>query len=171
MHVERVGLRCFIPAFRLNFMFQSAVVEYEGWSTHSHNHAISLQNHGAGHDTIPYIKAMDIPFHLIYGSLICVKRLQRDRQNKKGNLQTPGRHQNMITKYLSVGLWSWFSYQQVALNVLFQMRYESIPYSKKQPSDRQRGWDTSCFHPIQALFCLLFCTVRSSWGLHTSLLI
>ena len=77
---------------------------YEGWSTHSHNHAISLQNHGAGHDTIPYIKAMDIPFHLIYGSLICVKRLQRYRQNKKGNLQTPGRHQNMITKYLSIGL-------------------------------------------------------------------
>ena len=90
----------------INWGIESEAIKYEGWSTHSHNHAISLQNHGAGHDTIPYIKAMDIPFHLIYGSLICVKRLQRDRQNKKGNLQTPGRHQNMITKYLSVGLWS-----------------------------------------------------------------
>ena len=29
MHVERVELRCFIPTFRLNFMFQSAVVEYD----------------------------------------------------------------------------------------------------------------------------------------------
>ena len=33
------------------------------------------------------------------------------------------------------------------------------------------SWDTSCFHPTQALFCLLPCTVRSSWGLHPSLLI
>ena len=145
--------------------------EYEGRSQGTFPHAISLQPLGVGHATIPHIKAMDVPFHLIYGSLICAKRLKSDRQNKEGCLQTPAGRQNMIIKYLSVGLWSWFSYQQVALNVLFHMRYDSMPYSKKQPSDRQRGWDISCFHPIQALFCLLFCTVRSTWGLHTCLLI
>ena len=67
----------------------------------------------------------------------------------------------MIIKYLSVGQWSWFSYQQVALNVLFHMRYDSMSYSKKQPSDKQRGWDTSCFHPTQPLFCFCFAHWRS----------
>ena len=34
---------------------------------------------------------------------------------------------------------SYFSYQQVALNPLFQMRYDSLANSKKQRSDSQRG--------------------------------
>ena len=37
-------------------------------------------------------------------------------------------------------------YQQLAQTLLFQMRYDSLPNSKKQPSDRQRGWCTPCFH-------------------------
>ena len=90
-------------------------------------------------------------------------------QNVELHSKTPGGRQNMIIKYLSVGQGSWFSNQQVALNVLFNMRYESIPYSKKQPSDRQRGWDTSCFHPLK--HCLLCCTLTFTWGLHASLLI
>ena len=49
---------------------------YEGWFTHSHNHAISMQPLGIGHTTIPHMKAKDAPFQLIYGSLIYSKGLQ-----------------------------------------------------------------------------------------------
>ena len=62
----------------------------------------------------------------------------------------------MIIKYLSVGQWSWFSYQHVALNVLFQMRYESTPNSKKQPSDRQRAETPPVFTPLKAWFVYCF---------------
>ena len=58
----------------------------------------------------------------------------------------------MIIKYLSVGQWSWFLYQQVALNVLFQMRYDSMPYSKKQPGDRQRAETPPVFIPHKHCF-------------------
>ena len=61
-------------------------------------------------------------------------------QNVELHSKTPGGRQNMIIKYLSVGQGSWFSNQQVALNVLFHMRYDSMPYSKKQPSDRPKCW-------------------------------
>ena len=76
-------------------------------------------------------------------------------------LVDPRSSQNMITKYLSVGQWSWILYQQVALDALFQMRYGSLPNSKKQPSDSQRGRETSCFHIKAWLFCLLLCTLSS----------
>ena len=100
------------------------------------------------------MKAMDVPFHLIYDSLICFKGLQSDRPKCKRLLADPGEYQNMIIKYLSVGLQSWFSYQQVALNPLFQMRYDSLANSKKQPSDSQRGWSNSCFHITLVLLFL-----------------
>ena len=106
------------------------------------------------------LKLIDVAFHLIYGSLICVNRLQSDRQNKKGCLLTSGGHQYMIIKYLSVGLWSWFSYQQVALNVLFQMRYGSLLNSNKQPSDSLRAEATPVFSSQQYCcfsFVLRFC--------------
>ena len=82
------------------------VDQYEGRFRETLNVFISLQPLGVGHAAIPHIKAMDVPFHLIYGSLICAKRLQSDRQNKVGCLQTPAGRQNMIIKYLSVGKWS-----------------------------------------------------------------
>ena len=44
---------------------------YEGGFTRSDPYAISLQILGVGHATISHINAMDVPFHLIYGSLIC----------------------------------------------------------------------------------------------------
>jgi len=75
---------------------------------------------------------------------------------KEGCLQTPAGHQNMIIKYQSVGQWSWFSYQHVALNVLFQMRYDSLPNSKKQLSDRQRGWTPSVFTQLKDCFAYCF---------------
>ena len=47
--------------------------------------------------------------------------------------------------------------QQIAQTLLFQMRYDSLPNSKKQPSDRQRGWCTPCFHITSVLLSpLLF---------------
>ena len=123
---------------------------------------------------------MDVPFHLIYDSLICFKGLQSDRPKCKRLLADPGEYQNMIIKYLSVGLQSWFSYQQVALNPLFQMRYDSLPNSEKQPSDSQRGSSNSCFHISLVLFLLpasKTClsnlvshsvTSWSRWGYHIS---
>ena len=44
---------------------------YEGGLSISFSAIISLQPLGVGHATIPHIKAIDVPFHLIYGSLIC----------------------------------------------------------------------------------------------------
>ena len=76
---------------------------YEGYLTYKVTDAVTQQPLGAGHATIAYIKAMDVLFHLTYGSQICAKRLQSDRQNKEGCLQTPAGHKNMIIKYLSVG--------------------------------------------------------------------
>ena len=77
---------------------------YEGNLTYKVTDAVTQQPIVAGDDTIHHIKAIDVPFHLIYGSLICAKRLQSERQNKKECLETPGGHQNMIIEYLSVGL-------------------------------------------------------------------
>ena len=82
------------------------ILIYEAGVIKSETGVIFLQPLGTGHATIPHIKAMDVPFHLIYGSLICAKRLKSDRQNKEGCLQTPAGRQNMIIKYLSVGQWS-----------------------------------------------------------------
>ena len=82
------------------------VLLYEGGLSISFSALISLQPLGMGHATIPHIKAIDVPFHLIYGSLMCAKRFQSDRQNKEGCSQTPGGHQYMIIKYLSVGQWT-----------------------------------------------------------------
>ena len=45
--------------------------------------SVTLQPMDENQATIPEMKAMDVPFYLIHGSLICVKRLQSDRQNKE----------------------------------------------------------------------------------------
>ena len=72
------------------------------------------------------------------------------------SLVDPGAFQNMIIKYLSVGLQSSFSYQQVALNVLFQMRSESFPNSNKQPSDSLRAETPPVFITIKHCFAYCF---------------
>ena len=46
------------------------------------------------HATIPQMKAMDVPCHLVYGSLICVKGLQSDRPKCRGMLVDPRAFQN-----------------------------------------------------------------------------
>ena len=101
-NVFSLSKSCFSEGKRRVVFYSS----YEGGFTESFTRTISLQILGTGHAAIPHIKAMDVPFHLIYGNLICGKRLQSDRQNKVGCLQTPAGRQNMIIKYLSVGRWS-----------------------------------------------------------------
>ena len=106
--------------------------------------------------------------------------LIQDNHLNETSLEDPGEYQNMIIKYLSVGLQSWFSYQQVALNLLFQMRYDSLPNSNQQPSDRLRAQASPCFHISLVLFLLpasKTClsnlvshsvTSWSRWGYHIS---
>ena len=63
-----------------------------------------------------------------------------------------------------------FLYQQIALDVLFQMRYDSLHNSNKQPCDSLRA-EATRFQIKAGLFCLLLCTVMFSWGLQASLYI
>ena len=85
------------------------------------------------------MEAMDVPFHMVCSELICLKGLLSDRQKCIAYLLDPRNVQNMIIEYLSVGLQTRFLYQQLALSLLFQMRYDSLYNSEKQPSDNQRG--------------------------------
>ena len=117
------------------------------------------------------MKGIEVLFQMIYGSPDSYKKWLDDRSNNQASLVDPGEYQNMIIKYLSVGLQSWFLYQQVALNLLFQMRYDSLPNSEKQPCDSQRGWSNSCFHISPVLFLLPASKHASPiWSLTQSLL-
>ena len=69
----------------------------------------------------------------------------------------PGASQIMVRKYLSVDQISKFIYQQIALDVLFQMRYGSLLNSNKQPSDSLRAEATPVFSSLQYYCFLLFC--------------
>ena len=87
---------------------------------------------------------------------LCAPRIYKNTdQNIEGVWQTPGRPQNMVIKYLSVGQMSIFLYQQIALDVLFQMRYDSLPNSNKQPSDSLKAEATPVFTPN--LDCFAYC--------------
>ena len=70
---------------------------------------------------------------------------------------TPGLLRNMLeNRYLYEKIQKILN-QQIAQTLLFQMRYDSLPNSKKQPSDRQRGWGNPCFHITPVLLSpLLF---------------
>ena len=88
-------------------------------------------------------RAMNVPFHLLYGSLICSKKLQSDRLKCRGTLADPSTSQNhawiiAICRKISKNF-----NQQRTLNLLFQMKYDSLPNSEKQSSDSQRSWDNS----------------------------
>ena len=49
-----------------------------------------------------------------------------------------------------------FLYQQIALDVLFQMRYDSLPNSNKQPCDSLRAEATPVFTSKQDCFAYCF---------------
>ena len=53
---------------------------YVGYLTYKVTYAVTLQPLVPGHNTIHHMKAIDVPFHMGYGRLICSKRLQSDRQ-------------------------------------------------------------------------------------------
>ena len=65
--------------------------------------------------------------------------------NVKGWWMRPAHLKNTSKIYLSVGPWSKFIYQEIALNVLFLMRYNGSYNSKKQTSDSKRAEATSVF--------------------------
>ena len=52
---------------------------YEGRFSITYNCLILMLPLGADQATMPYIKAMKVLFHLLYGSLFCSKGLQSDR--------------------------------------------------------------------------------------------
>ena len=126
------------------------------------------------------MKALCLFFQMRYGSPDIYGKWVNGRPKYWICLLHPRNTQNMIIKYLSVGLQSWFSYQQVALNLLFQMRYDSLPNSNQQPSDRLRAQASPCFHISLVLFLLpasKTClsnlvshsvTSWSRWGYHIS---
>ena len=107
-------------------------------------------------------KALYLLYLMRYGSPDCYEKCLNDRSNNQASLVDPGEYQNMMIKYLSVGLQTWFSYQQVALNLLFQIRYDSLPNSHKHLSDMQKALGTPIFTIKQELFCKLLCTVSTS---------
>ena len=83
---------------------------------------------------------------MVYGSHDPYGKWVNGRPKYWACLPDPGASQNMTIKYLSVGQMSRFIYQQIALDVLFQMRYNSLPNSNKQPNDSLRAEATPCFH-------------------------
>ena len=62
--------------------------QYEGRPSVKFTTSVALQPLGQDHPTMSNIKAAEVPFHMIYGSLICIYRLQRDR-NVELHWQTP----------------------------------------------------------------------------------
>ena len=66
-----------------------------------------------------HIKAKNVPFHSLHGSLICSKRLQSNRQKCGGILADPGPPQKSFKNQLSVGSDYRFLYQPIALDILY----------------------------------------------------
>ena len=54
-----------------------------------------------------------------------------------------------------------FIYQQIALDVFFQMRYNSLPKSNKQQKDSLRYEATPAFSSLQ--YCSFFCFASCFW--------
>ena len=52
--------------------------------------AVSVQPLAADQGFMPHMKAMDVPFYLPYGRLICTNRLLSDRPKYIGMLADPG---------------------------------------------------------------------------------
>ena len=58
--------------------------------------SVTLLPAGAYQATLPHIKAMYVPFHLVYGSLIYFMGLQRERLKCKGLLVDRGAFQTHV---------------------------------------------------------------------------
>ena len=153
---------------------------YEGVDVTNWIGAVSVQPLAADQGFMPHMKAKEVLFHFLYGSLICSKRLQSDRPKCWGMLADPSTPQNhawiiAICRKISKNF-----NQQRTLNLLFQMKYDSLPNSEKQSSDSQRSWDNPyslltlvLFFPPASKTCLnnLVCHSVTFWswqGYHSS---
>ena len=103
------------------------------------------------------MKAIYVLHQRPYESPDCYVKWLIGRPGHWACLADPGASQTMVRKYLSVGQISKFIYQQIALDVLFQMRYGSLLNSNKQPSDSLRAEATPVFSSLQYCCFLLFC--------------
>ena len=68
----------------LSVSTEHELLSYEAWAILSETELVSLQPLGADHATLPHMKAMHVPFHLVYGSLISFKGFQSDRPKSRG---------------------------------------------------------------------------------------
>ena len=55
-----------------------------------------MQPLGVDHAILSHMRAMDVPFHLVYGSLISFKGLQSDGPKSKGLLVDPRAFQTHV---------------------------------------------------------------------------
>ena len=62
----------------------SNLTVYEGTLHKRFMNFLTLQPLVVDQALMPYMKAMYVPFHLLYGSLICYQRLQSDRPKWRG---------------------------------------------------------------------------------------
>ena len=93
---------------------------------------------------------------LMEETIILNALLMKDNHLNETSLPDPGASQNMTIKYLSVGQMSRFIYQQIALDVLFQMRYNSLPNSNKQPNDSLKAETPPVFSHLKHCFAYCF---------------
>ena len=114
------------------------------------------------------MKSIYVLYQRPYGSPDCIVKLLIGRLQYWASMVDPGASLIMVIKYLSVGQISKFIYQQIALDVLFQMRYGSLLNSNQQPSDSLRTEATPVFSSLQyccfVLFCFLFLPESSGVG-------
>ena len=102
------------------------------------------------------MKAIYVLYQRPYESPDCYVKWLIGRPEHWASLADPGASLIMVRKYLSVGQISKFIYQQIALDVLFQMRYGSLPNSNKQPSDSLKSEATPVFTSKQDCFAYCF---------------
>ena len=74
--------------------------------------------------SMPHMKAMNVPFYLVYGSLVSPWICRVTDYNVVVFWQTPSHFWITFKDNLSVGPESIVLYQQAALDILFQMTYD-----------------------------------------------
>ena len=77
----------------------------------------------------------------------------------------PAELKNMLEIAVCMEKNSKFFFQQMAQTHAFQMRYENLPNSEKQPNDRLTGWGTSCFQitPVLMFSWLFLLELHRHW--------
>ena len=102
------------------------------------------------------MKAIYVLYQRPYGCPECNVKWLIGRPPYWASLVDPRASLIMVIKYLSVGQISRFLYQQIALDVLFQMRYNSFPNSNKQPNDSLKAETPPVFSHLKHCFAYCF---------------